>query len=165
MDQLGFETQGVSPNLSLALGTLAMSPLEVAAGYAMIANGGYLIEPYLVARVTDNEGQVLFEADPLTVCRNCDETDTTDQASIDKWDDYTEAKEAMFFYTDTADAPWTIIKSDDKKRARLNCMRHFLSEIPYDTKDHHVVGHPDPLIVGSGEYVIKGGAMPGGPRS
>ena len=49
-----------------------------------------------------------------------------DKASLDKWDDYTEAKEAMFFYTDTADAPWTIIKSDDKKRARLNCMRHFL---------------------------------------
>ena len=49
-----------------------------------------------------------------------------DKASLDKWDDYTEAKEAMFFYTDTADAPWTIVKSDDKKRARLNCMQHFL---------------------------------------
>ncbi len=48
-----------------------------------------------------------------------------DKASLDKWDDYTEAKEAMFFYTDTADAPWTIVKSNDKKRARLNCMRHF----------------------------------------
>jgi polyphosphate kinase 2 (PPK2 family) len=46
--------------------------------------------------------------------------------SLDKWGDYTEAKEAMFFYTDTADAPWTIVKSDDKKRARLNCMQHFL---------------------------------------
>ena len=50
-----------------------------------------------------------------------------DKASLDKWDEYTEAKEAMFFNTDTADAPWTIIKSDDKKRARLNCMLHFLS--------------------------------------
>ncbi|WP_281018573.1 MULTISPECIES: polyphosphate kinase 2 [unclassified Minwuia] len=88
-----------------------------------------------------------------------------DRLSIDKWDEYTEAKEAMFFHTDTADAPWNIIKSDDKKRARLNCMRHFLNAVPYDTKDRHVVGHPDPLIVGSGEYVIKGGAMPGGPRN
>src|SRR5829696_8834713 len=43
-----------------------------------------------------------------------------DRMSLDKWDEYTEAKEAMFFYTDTADAPWTIVKSDDKKRARLN---------------------------------------------
>ncbi len=77
-----------------------------------------------------------------------------DRASLDKWDDYTEAKEAMFFYTDTADAPWTIIKSDDKKRARLNCMKHFLALLDYPEKDHHVVGHPDPLIVGSSQHVI-----------
>jgi hypothetical protein len=56
------------------------------------------------------------------------------QGVLDKWDDYTEAKEAMFFYTDTADAPWTIVKSDDKKRARLNCMKHFLSSLPYPNK-------------------------------
>ena len=77
-----------------------------------------------------------------------------DKASLDKWDDYTEAKEAMFFYTDTADAPWTIIKSDDKKRARLNCMRHFLSTLDYPGKDVDVVGAPDPLIVGSAGHVI-----------
>jgi hypothetical protein len=53
-----------------------------------------------------------------------------DMASLDKWDEYTEAKEAMFFYTDTADAPWTVIKSDDKKRARLNCMLHLLEALP-----------------------------------
>jgi polyphosphate kinase 2 len=77
-----------------------------------------------------------------------------DRLSADKWDDYTEAKEAMFFYTDTADAPWTIIKSDDKKRARLNCMKHFLHSLPYPEKDLHVVGRPDPLIVGSSLDVI-----------
>jgi polyphosphate kinase 2 len=77
-----------------------------------------------------------------------------DRQSVDKWDDYTEAKEAMFFYTDTADAPWTIVKSDDKKRARLNCMRHFLASLPYEGKDTHVVGHPDPLIVGASGDVI-----------
>lgn len=77
-----------------------------------------------------------------------------DRQSLDKWDDYTEAKEAMFFYTDTADAPWTIVKSDDKKRARLNCMKHFLASLNYPEKDHHIVGQPDPLIVGSGEHVI-----------
>ena len=58
-----------------------------------------------------------------------------DRASMDRWDDYTEAKEAMFFYTDTADAPWTVIRSNDKKRARLNCMRHFLSQLEYPSKD------------------------------
>lgn len=77
-----------------------------------------------------------------------------DRQSLDKWDDYTEAKEAMFFYTDTADAPWTIVKSNDKKRARLNCMKHFLSSLPYPGKDMHVVGRPDPLIVGSSTDVI-----------
>jgi polyphosphate kinase 2 len=79
-----------------------------------------------------------------------------DKASLDKWDDYTEAKEAMFFYTDTADAPWTIIKSDDKKRARLNCMLHFLSSLDYPGKDHRLVQPPDPLIVGSVDHVIHG---------
>ena len=78
-----------------------------------------------------------------------------DQESQGKWDEYTEAKEAMFFYTDTADSPWTIIKSDDKKRARLNCMQHFLSELDYPGKNRHVVRGPDPLIVGSSAQVIK----------
>src|ERR1700685_791905 len=77
-----------------------------------------------------------------------------DIQSLDKWDDYTEAKEAMFFYTDTADAPWTIVKSDDKKRARLNAMPHFLSQIPYDGKDRSIVTGADPLIVGASAHVI-----------
>ncbi len=77
-----------------------------------------------------------------------------DRESLGKWDEYTEAKESMFFYTDTADAPWTIVKSDDKKRARLNCMQHFLSSLPYPNKDDHVVREPDPLIVGSSSDVI-----------
>ncbi|MBL8701652.1 MAG: polyphosphate kinase 2 [Alphaproteobacteria bacterium] len=83
-----------------------------------------------------------------------------DLQSIDKWDQYTQAKESMFFYTDTADAPWTIIKANDKKRARLNCMLHFLSRLPYPNKDLSVVGAPDPLIVGSTEQVIDRNADP-----
>jgi len=78
-----------------------------------------------------------------------------DLASLDKWDDYTEAKEAMFFYTDTADAPWTIVKSDDKKRARLNCLQHFLAALEYPNKDRSVVVGADPLIVGSTRHVIS----------
>ena len=77
-----------------------------------------------------------------------------DLASLKKWDDYTEAKEAMFFYTDTADAPWTIIKSDDKKRARLNCMQHFLSTLDYPGKDNRIAHAPDPLIVGESQHVL-----------
>ncbi|EAQ45955.1 MAG: polyphosphate kinase 2 [Roseobacter sp. MedPE-SWde] len=77
-----------------------------------------------------------------------------DKASLGKWDDYTEAKEAMFFYTDTADAPWTVIKSNCKKRARLNCMRHFLSTLDYPGKDTSIAQDPDPLIVGQAHHVI-----------
>ena len=70
-----------------------------------------------------------------------------DLASLDKWDQYTVAKEAMFYHTDTADAPWTVVKSDCKKRARLNAMRHVLHLLPYTNKDTSVVAPPDSLIV------------------
>ena len=72
----------------------------------------------------------------------------TDLASLDKWDDYTAAKETMFFHTDTGDAPWTVVKGNDKKRARLEAMRVLLSQVEYPQKDQRLVGRPDPLIVG-----------------
>jgi len=72
-----------------------------------------------------------------------------DLESLDKWDDYSKERDAMFFYTDTADAPWTLIKSDDKKRARINCMRHYLYQLDYPSKDPTVACPPDPLIAGT----------------
>jgi len=104
--------------------------------------------------VTHEEQQRRFKArsaDPLKQWK----LSPIDQLSQGKWKEYTEAKEAMFFYTDTADAPWTIVKSDDKKRARLNCMTHFLSELDYPNKNEHVLHGPDPLIVGSSSQVIE----------
>jgi polyphosphate kinase 2 len=83
-----------------------------------------------------------------------------DLASLDKWDAYTEAKEAMFFYTDTADAPWTVIKSNDKKRARIAALRYVLHTLDYADKDTEVVGQPDPLIVGSAASVYEHGEHP-----
>lgn len=71
-----------------------------------------------------------------------------DIASVKRWDDYTAAKEAMFDATDTDIAPWTVVRSNDKKRARINAMRYVLANVDYDDKDHEVVGEPDPLIVG-----------------
>jgi polyphosphate kinase len=73
-----------------------------------------------------------------------------DLESLDKWDDYTEAKEEMFLRTDTDWAPWLTVKSNDKKRARVNAMRAFLSRFEYDGKDDGVVGLPDPAIVQRG---------------
>ena len=78
-----------------------------------------------------------------------------DLASLDKWDDYTKAKEAMFFYTDTADAPWTVIKSDCKKRARLNAMRYVLHRLPYKPRDQLKIGAIDPLLVGRAHVVYE----------
>ena len=80
-----------------------------------------------------------------------------DLASLDKWDDYTKAKEAMFFYTDTADAPWTVVKSDCKKRARLNAMRYVLHKLPYTNKDVSTIGAIDPLLVGRAHVVYERG--------
>ncbi len=118
----------------------------------MFVNSGVSLFKYWFS-VTREEQVRRFrarETDPLKQWK----LSPIDRASIDKWDDYTEAKEAMFFFTDTADAPWVVIKSDDKKRARLNCMQHFLSSLDYPNKDHHHVTGPDPLIVGSTAHVI-----------
>lgn len=70
-----------------------------------------------------------------------------DIESLDRWDAYTEAKNTMFFHTHTGDAPWTIIKSDDKKRARLNCIRYFLHQLDYPGKDVKAIGKVDEKIV------------------
>ncbi|WOP14989.1 polyphosphate kinase 2 [Ottowia sp. SB7-C50] len=83
-----------------------------------------------------------------------------DKASLDKWDDYTRAKEHMFFETDTADSPWTVVKSDCKKRARLNAMRYVLHKLPYTGKDVTQVGKLDPLIVGRAHVVYERGEKP-----
>jgi polyphosphate kinase len=86
-----------------------------------------------------------------------------DLASLDKWGDYTKAKEAMFFYTDTADSPWTVVKSDCKKRARLNAMRYILHKMPYTNKDLDTIGSPDPLLVGRANVVYERGEQEGSP--
>ena len=118
----------------------------------MLVRSGIRLYKYWFS-VTQGEQRARFasrETDPLKQWK----LSPIDKASLDKWDDYTEAKEAMFFYTDTADAPWTVVKSDDKKRARLNCMRHFLNSLDYPGKDRHIAHAPDPLIVSTAQHVL-----------
>lgn len=118
----------------------------------MLVRSGIQLYKYWFS-VTSEEQKRRFDSrkdDPLKRWK----LSPVDLASLSKWDEYTEAKEAMFFYTDTADAPWTIIKSNDKKRARINCMRHFLSSLVYPDKDLDVATPPDPLIVGHAGHVI-----------
>jgi polyphosphate kinase 2 len=71
-----------------------------------------------------------------------------DLASLEKWDEYSKAKESMFYHTDTSECPWVVIKSDCKKRARLNAMRYVLNKLEYSGKENSNIGFVDPLIVG-----------------
>ncbi|MFF5637148.1 polyphosphate kinase 2 [Streptomyces sp. NPDC012825] len=81
----------------------------------------------------------------------------TDLSSLDRWDDYTTAKVAMFRATDTDHAPWTVVKNNDKRRGRLEAMRSLLSRIDYENKDVAAVGTPDPLIVGAADTLLEPG--------
>ena len=118
----------------------------------MLVRSGIRLFKYWFSVTRDEQARrfVARETDPLKRWK----LSPIDKASLDRWDDYTEAKEAMFFYTDTADAPWTVVKSNDKKRARIECMRHFLSRIDYPGKDPSVAIAPDPRVVGSAEQAL-----------
>jgi polyphosphate kinase 2 len=119
----------------------------------MLVNSGIKLFKYYFS-VTRKEQRNRFtarEQDPLKQWK----MSPVDRAAVGLWNEYTRAKEAMFFYTDTAACPWTIIKSDDKKRARLNCMQDFLSKLDYPDKNTEVVSAPDPLIVGAPSQVIR----------
>ena len=82
-----------------------------------------------------------------------------DLASLDKWDHYTNARDHMFFSTHTSDAPWTIIRSDDKKRARINAIRHVLHALLYTDKNPEMACAPDPNILGSAKALMPGDAQ------
>jgi polyphosphate kinase 2 len=117
-----------------------------------VRSGIHLVKLWFsVSRSEQRTRFVIRQVDPVRQWK----LSPMDLESLDKWDDYTDAKEAMFFYTDTADAPWTVIKSNDKKRARLEAMRFVLSRFDYPDKDPEVVGEPDPLIVGSAASILE----------
>jgi len=110
----------------------------------MLSNSGILLFKFWfsVSRVEQFRRFKSRQTDPLKQWK----LSPIDMASLSLWDKYSEAKDAMMFHTNTKDAPWTVIRSDDKKRGRINCMRHFLHNIDYAGKDHDVVFSPDPLI-------------------
>lgn len=119
----------------------------------MLVNSDIKLFKYYFS-VTKKEQRARFaarEQDPLKQWK----MSPVDHAAVSLWSEYTRAKEAMFFYTDTASCPWFIVKSDDKKRARLNCMQHFLAKLDYPDKDTEIVSGPDPLIVGAPSQVIR----------
>ncbi|MEU9836789.1 polyphosphate kinase 2 [Streptosporangium sp. NPDC048047] len=110
----------------------------------LVRDGVHLVKFWFsVSRSEQRTRFVIRQVDPVRQWK----LSPMDVASLDKWEEYTQAKEDMFLHTDTEAAPWTVIKSNDKKRARIEAMRHVLSLFDYADKDHEVVGTPDPRIV------------------
>jgi polyphosphate kinase 2 len=125
----------------------------------LVESGLHLIKLWFsVSRGEQRTRFIVRQIDPVRQWK----LSPTDLASLDKWDEYTTAKETMFLHTDTAEAPWTVVKSNDKKRARLAAMRHVLARLDYAGKDAEVVGVPDPLIVGSAADVLEDQVAAGG---
>ena len=127
---------------------------------AMLVNSGIHLIKFWFS-VGEAEQRHRFEerrTDPVRMWK----LSPTDLASLDKWQDYTEAKEAMFSYTDSRHAPWTVVKSNDKKRARIEAMRWVLGQFDYPGKNAAIVGTPDPLIIGSPAQIYDEGETPGG---
>jgi penicillin-binding protein 1A len=81
VSRFGFDKKNLPHDLSLALGSFALTPLQLATVYASFANGGYYVEPYLIDKIMDSQGKVIFQANPLTVCPQCQSAETQEQAS------------------------------------------------------------------------------------
>jgi polyphosphate kinase 2 len=121
---------------------------------AWVRSGIVLVKFWFsVSRLEQRTRFVVRHIDPVRQWK----LSSIDLASLDRWDDYTVAKEVMFAATDTTYAPWTVVKSNDKKRGRLEAMRHVLSQFDYDDKDVEAVGSPDPRIVGPAVDVYEHG--------
>jgi polyphosphate kinase 2 len=106
---------------------------------------------FSVSRAEQRTRFIIRQVDPVRQWK----LSPMDIASLNRWNDYTRAKEDMFLHTDTEQAPWTVIKSNDKKRARLEAMRHVLNLFDYDDKNTKIVGTPDPLIVTSAADIFE----------
>jgi polyphosphate kinase 2 len=119
---------------------------------ALIEAGIHLIKLWFsVSRAEQRTRFTIRVIDPLRQWK----LSPIDLRSLEKWDAYTQAKEDMFAGTDTPCAPWTVIRSNDKKRGRIAAMRWVLAHLDYPTKDFEVVGIPDPLIVGPPAHVYE----------
>ncbi|KND42911.1 MULTISPECIES: polyphosphate kinase 2 [Streptomyces] len=121
----------------------------------MLVDDGFLLFKFWfsVSRAEQRTRFAIRQVDPVRQWK----LSPTDLASLDRWDDYTEAKVDMFRATDTERAPWTVVKSNDKRRARLETMRSLLSRIDYGNKDPEAVGTPDPLVVGAANTLLEPG--------
>ncbi|MEV6353120.1 polyphosphate kinase 2 [Streptomyces hydrogenans] len=125
---------------------------------AMLVEDGILLVKFWfsVSRAEQRTRFAIRQVDPVRQWK----LSPTDLASLDRWDAYTSAKVEMFRATDTHAAPWTVVKSNDKRRGRLEAMRSLLWRVDYASKDEEAVGSPDPLIVGAADTLLEEGEQP-----
>ncbi|MFC8914969.1 polyphosphate kinase 2 [Streptomyces sp. NPDC057116] len=125
---------------------------------SMLVQDGILLVKFWfsVSRAEQRTRFAIRQVDPVRQWK----LSSTDLASLDLWDAYTTAKVTMFRATDTEHAPWTVVKSNDKRRGRLEAMRSLLGRVDYDNKDVEAVGEPDPLIVGAADTLLEPGEEP-----
>ncbi|WP_327364157.1 polyphosphate kinase 2 [Streptomyces sp. NBC_01296] len=125
---------------------------------AMLVEDGILLIKFWfsVSRAEQRTRFAIRQVDPVRQWK----LSSTDVASLDRWDAYTTAKIEMFRATDTAHAPWTVVKTNDKRRGRLEAMRSLLWRLDYTSKDEAAVGRPDPLIVGAADTLLETGEEP-----
>ncbi len=79
VQRFGFDARDIQKDLSLALGSHALTPLQIATGYTVFANGGYKVEPYLIERIEDSTGRAIYKANPATVCKDCEQNAERDE--------------------------------------------------------------------------------------
>ncbi len=114
--------------------------------HMLVRSGLHLIKFWFsVTRLEQRTRFIIRRIDPVRQWK----LSPMDIESLDKWDAYTEAKEAMFHFTDTAEAPWTVVRSNDKKRARLEAIKHVLALFDYEGRNDEVIGKPDRALIGS----------------
>ncbi|HUD78673.1 MAG TPA: polyphosphate kinase 2 [Streptosporangiaceae bacterium] len=151
-DRSWYNRAGVEPVMGFCTPEQTESFLQYAPVFEqlLIADGIALTKFWF--SVTRGEQRTRFairEIDPVRQWK----LSPTDIALLDKWDAYTQAKDTIFSRTHSEHAPWTVVKSNDKKRARLEAIRSLLVKFDYDGKDDEIVGKPDPLIVGTPDYL------------
>ena len=120
---------------------------------SLVASGTHLFKLWFsVSQENQIERFEARKSDPLRQWK----FSPVDEASLGKWDEYTAARDVMLARTDTADAPWTVINSNEKKRSRLEAIRHVVHSLDYPHKDEKVAHAPDPMVVRPAAAVVDG---------
>ena len=153
-DRSWYNRAGVEPVMGFCTKAEHRLFLESVPGFEkMIAGQGIILFKFWLSIGFEMQLKRFYERrhDPLKVWK----LSPIDYAAMRKWDDYTRARDQMFAASNTAAAPWNVVRANDKKRARLNIIRHVLGQVDYPGRDQDAVGKPDPKVLGGPELVLN----------